>query len=151
MRGDDKETLVGGVVFVLFALVLSYSYGGRHLQPETGYTVDATFNRVDGLADGDTVNLGGIKVGVVDGQRLDEYYRAVLTLRVDENLELPTDTSAAIHTDGLFGTKFVVLEPGGETEMLEPGDEISFTQDSIRLDELLELIIAEGKSNQKRR
>ena len=151
MRLDDKETMVGGVVIVLFVLVLSYSYVGRHLQPKAGYTLDATFNRVDGLADGDTVNLGGIKVGVVDGQRLDEHYRAVLTLRVRENLELPTDTSVAIHTDGLFGTKFVVLEPGGETEMLKPGDEITFTQDSVRIDELLELIIAEGKSSHERR
>jgi phospholipid/cholesterol/gamma-HCH transport system substrate-binding protein len=55
------------------------------------------------------------------------------------------DTSAAIHTDGLFGGKFIVLEPGAEENILNNEDEISLTQDAIIVSDLLELIISEGK------
>ena len=151
MSQEVKETIVGAAVFVLFALVLAYSYGGSRLKPAAGYVLDAAFNRVDGISEGAEVRLGGIRVGVVEGQRLDENYRAVLRLRIDLDPRLSTDTAAAIHTDGLFGTKFVILDPGGEEEFLEPGGEIEFTQESMLVQELLELIISEGKAQRKGR
>ena len=61
-------------------------------------------------------------------------------------MPLPTDTSAAIHTDGLFGRKFVVLQPGGDETMLKDDGVITFTQDSLIVGELLDLIIAEGRA-----
>ena len=56
------------------------------------------------------------------------------------------NTSAAIHTNGLFGSKFIVLEPGGEFDELTDGDSITYTQDSLVVEDLLELIITEGKA-----
>ena len=108
--------------------------------------IAAGFNRVDGIAAGDEVQLGGIRIGRVELVTLDSAFRAMLTLRILTDIDLPTDTSAAIHTDGLFGSKFIVLDPGGETEVLEDGDEIQFTQDSVVVSDLLDLIISEGKA-----
>ena len=65
--------------------------------------------------------------------------------------ELPLDTSAAIHTDGLFGSKFVVLEPGAEEDVLQSGDEFTYTQDAVVVSDLLDLIIAEGKAARAKR
>jgi len=59
---------------------------------------------------------------------------------------LPIDTAAAIHTDGLFGSKFVILDPGGDEKTLEDGSAIEFTQDSVVVSDLLDLIIREGKA-----
>ena len=70
---------------------------------------------------------------------LDDRYRALVTLRITADVKMPTDTAAAIHTDGLIGTKFVILDPGGN---------VSFTQDAVLVDELLELIIAEGMARE---
>ena len=61
-------------------------------------------------------------------------------------IELPVDSSAAIHTDGLFGSKFVVIDPGGDLAILEDGDEIQYTQDAVIVEDLLDLIISEGKA-----
>jgi phospholipid/cholesterol/gamma-HCH transport system substrate-binding protein len=61
-------------------------------------------------------------------------------------VRIPTDTSVSIQTDGLFGRKFVVLEPGGDDTMLADGGVITFTQDSLIVGELLDLIIAEGRA-----
>ena len=148
MARDVREILVGMAVVVALALTLGLSYGGSRLKPFGGYPLTATFNRVDGLIVGDDVRLSGIKVGSVERQVLDGHYRALVTLRIIADVKLPTDTAAAIHTDGLFGTKFVILDPGGEDTYLEPGDAVSYTQDAVLVDELLELIIAEGKARQ---
>lgn len=154
MSPNAKETTVGGLAFLALALLIGFLYGGRELTAKAArsdYIVVATFNRVDGLAVGAPVRLAGIQIGTVDGEYLDVYYRAVTTLKIDSDVKLPTDTSVAIHTDGLFGTKYVVLEPGGDEEFLGDGEEIDFTQDAVIVAELLELIIAQGKANRKRR
>ncbi len=150
MTGDVKETLVGGLMGMALVVVLVFSYGGPELNSGGGYYLTASFNRVDGLVEGDEVRLGGIKVGTVVKQYLDENYRAVLRFEIDSGVELPIDTSVAIHTDGLMGAKFVVLEVGGEEEYLQPGDEISFTQDALIVEELLELIISQGRERQRK-
>ena len=146
MARDGREIVVGMAVSMALALTLGLSYGGSRLKPVDGYTLTATFNRVDGLSIGDDVRLSGMKVGSVERQDLDDRYRALVTLRIVADVKLPTDTAAAIHTDGLFGTKFVILDPGGEDALLDPGGAITFTQDAVLVDELLELIIAEGKA-----
>ena len=154
MSPNAKETTVGGLAFLALALLIGFLYGGRELTAKAArsdYIVVATFNRVDGLLVGAPVRLAGIQIGTVDGEYLDVYYRAVTTLKIDSDVKLPTDTSVAIHTDGLFGTKYVVLEPGGDEEFMGDGDEINFTQDAVIVAELLELIIAQGKANRKRR
>ena len=144
---EAREIVIGGAVIVVLALVLAYSYGGSRVKPAVGvYTLIAKFNRVDGLAEGADVFLAGIKVGTVSGQTLDDNYRAVVALQLDSAVRLPADTAVAIHTDGLFGDKFVVLDPGGDEDTLEPGDEITFTQDAMIVSELLDLIISEGKA-----
>ena len=154
MSSNAKEIAVGGQAFLALVLLLGFLYGGRELTARAAssdYLVIATFNRVDGLLVGAPVRLAGIQVGTVDGAYLDVYYRAVTTLKIDSDVKLPTDTSVAIHTDGLFGTKYVVLEPGGDEEFLGDGEEINFTQDAVIVAELLELIIAQGKAKRKRR
>jgi phospholipid/cholesterol/gamma-HCH transport system substrate-binding protein len=148
MRGETKEIAVGALALSSLLLVLGFFQAGRtHMSGKpAGYDVGATFNRIDGLFPGDPVRLGGIRVGTVAKTELDPNYRARLTLRVDAGVKLPEDTAAAIHTDGLFGSKFVVLLVGGEDAVIKPGGFITHTQDALIVSELLELIIAEGRA-----
>jgi len=149
MKKEVKEITVGGLGLLGLVLLFGFNYGGRDLTVRAAtndYLVKAVFNRVDGLNVGGDVYLAGIKVGTVETQVLDEYFRAVMMLRIDGDVKLPLDTSAAIHTDGLLGSKFVVLEPGGNETLLKNGDEITFTQDAMIVGELLELIIAQGRA-----
>jgi len=153
MNSEIREIVIGAVTFVCLAVVLTLSYGGRDLAARAGgdQLIDARFNRVDGLVPGDAVHIGGIKVGTVSAMTLDDKYRAVITMKIADGIRLPTDTSAAIHTDGLFGSKFMVLEPGGEENYLKSGDEITYTQGAVIVSDLLELIISEGRSVMKKR
>ncbi len=153
MNSETREILIGAGAFGCLLLVLAYLYGGRDWREAkaaaagSGHKyVVAKFNRVDGLVEGDDVMLGGIRIGTVNKMTLDDKYRAVITMKIFGDVPLPTDTSAAIHTDGLFGSKFLVLEPGGDSNRLKSGGEIAFTQDAVVVSDLLDLIIAEGRA-----
>ncbi len=149
MRQSVKEVVVGGVVFAAFAAIVVFSFAARDMAAratETGYDLTATFNRIDGLVVGGAVRLGGVQVGTVKSLTLDQHFRAVALLHMDNDVALPADTSIAIHTDGLFGTKYLELEPGGDPEPFKNGDSIEFTQDALLVGDLLDLIIAQGRA-----
>jgi phospholipid/cholesterol/gamma-HCH transport system substrate-binding protein len=151
MNSEVKEGLVGALVFVGFVIALTYSYTAASFSTPSGYVISATFNHVDGLSNGDAVQIAGVPIGTVENMGLDENYKAVLMLRVNPGVAIPDDTSVAIHTNGLFGSKYVSLDPGGSEQNLKPGDHMAFTQDAVLVDELLELIIAQGKAARAKR
>ncbi len=153
MSSETKDIAIGAVAFGCLALVFAYVYSGRTWKESAGagsVFISGKFNRVDGLIEGDDVRLGGIKIGSIHSMKLDPQYRAKVTMKISNDVKLPLDTSAAIHTDGLFGTKFMVLEPGGEEDFIKGGGEINYTQDSVVVSDLLDLIIAEGRAAMKK-
>lgn len=141
--------VIGAAALICFAMLLVLSYGGQTLLGGgefTGYRLHVVFNRVDGLTEEAPVYVSGVAVGRVQQMALVENNRARVTLWIRPGVELPVDTAAAIHTDGLFGTKFMTLDPGGADAMLEDGDTITFSQDALIVSQLLELIIAQGRA-----
>lgn len=59
---------------------------------------------------------------------------------------IPSDSSISIQTDGLFGSKYLSVEPGGSFDYIKNGEEILFTEDSILIEELLGRIISIGEN-----
>ena len=140
--------MTGAIALGLLVLLLGYLYGVRDVSNPTGSTVavEAVFNRVDGLAERDAVYLSGVRVGTVGAMRLDDNFRAIVTLNLDGGLQVPNDSTASIQTDGLFGDKFIIIEPGSEERFFKTGDRIIFTEDAVVVGDLMELIISEGKA-----
>lgn len=102
------------------------------------YEVTAVFNEVSGLISGSDVRLSGIKVGSVSSQTLDiNTFEAVVTMQINNDIKIPTDSSAKISSEGLLGGNYISIEPGGSDEILIDGDVIEFTQGSIDLIGLL--------------
>jgi phospholipid/cholesterol/gamma-HCH transport system substrate-binding protein len=56
------------------------------------------------------------------------------------------DTAALIHTDGLLGSKYIELQPGGEDKLVKPGGAVIYTQDAVDIIDLLEKIVDQAKS-----
>ena len=121
-----------------------------HLEEGSYYPVKARFNRTDGLLVGDLVRLAGMNVDKVVDATLDENFKAVLTLEVKENVQLPDDSSASIVSSGLMGPKYIEIEPGGSFDMIAPGGEFSYTQDAMVIEELLDRIVGIGKANRQK-
>lgn len=147
MNSEHKEIWIGALTVALLVGVLGLMNQSQILGGDAANQkrITAKFNKVDGLVEGSPVRMGGVRIGSVAKMAVDKQYRAVITMDIDRNFEYPKDTSAAIHTDGLFGAKFIVLEPGAEEDALLSGDEIVLTQDAVVVSDLLELIISEGK------
>ena len=69
------------------------------------------------------MRLGGIKVGTVTSQAIDpETYQAIVKMNIEQSLKLPTDTSVSVSTEGLLGTAYLSLQPGGNEDYLQSGD-----------------------------
>lgn len=140
MRPSPTRDLVVGL-FVLLGLgaigYLAIQVGGLSLRPRGGLLLYASFDQVGELRPRAPVAVSGVKVGQVRRVELDDTLRARVTLDLDPRLRLPVDSSAAIRTQGLLGDQFVELEPGAEEEVLEPGDEIAFTESALSIERLI--------------
>ena len=140
MKGRSAiEVLTGAGVLVVAAVFLFYAvaHGGRGAQPE-GMMLTAQFDRIDGLVNGADVRIAGVKVGSVVGSEIDpQSFNAVVTMRVDRSLRLPSDSSAEVTSDGLLGGKYLSIVPGGADRMLAAGARITETQGSVSLESLL--------------
>ncbi len=134
-----RDMIVGLFVALGLATIayLSIQVGGVSYSGRGGLALHATFDQIGGLKPRAPVSVAGVTVGQVREISLDERLRARVTFEVDEDLELPVDTSAAIHTAGLLGDQFVALEPGGEDELLTNDGEIEFTESALSVERLI--------------
>jgi len=138
MKKNLIETLMGGFVLLVAGLFINTAINSSGVSKKSGYEINAQFDRIDGVGIGSDVRIGGIKIGTVSEQKLDtKTYRAGLTLSIDKNIELPTDSSAEIASESLLGGKYISLIPGAMDEYLQAGDEIEFTQSSINIEQLI--------------
>lgn len=151
MANNAIETVMGAVVLTVAAGFLYFAYSNGSVKHIDGYAVKAAFTNINGIAPGSAVRVGGIKVGVVESLTLDpQSFQAVATLRVDDTIKLPKDSSAAIQSSGLMGDKFIGVEPGGDENNLADGDTIEFTQPSVSLEEMIGKFVFSGGGADKK-
>jgi len=150
---EEKKSFVFGLLSVLifsgFFLFMAFSqYEYKHVDDDF-YHLNATFRRTDGLMVGDIVRMAGVDVGRVVDASLDENFHAVLKLEIIDGLQIPDDSSASIVSSGIMGGKYIEIEPGGSEDFLSDGEAFHYTQDAMVLQELLDRIVAIGKSKRK--
>ncbi len=140
MNGSKKLDWIVGL-FVLVGLaaiaVLSISVGGASYSGRGGLPLYATFDEIGGLKDRAPIMIAGVKVGKVERIELDGDYRARIKIDIDDTLELPVDSSAAIRTAGLLGDQFIHIELGAEEEILAADEEIAYTEDALVIESLI--------------
>jgi phospholipid/cholesterol/gamma-HCH transport system substrate-binding protein len=138
MRHNIVETILGAIVLVVAAGFLIWAYGRSGAGDPGGYSLNAQFDRIDGLDIGSDVRISGIQVGKVLAASLDpQTYRAKVVFSVRQGVELPSDSSASIVSASLLGGKYLALVPGGEDRMLKSGDALTLTQSSVNLEDLI--------------
>ncbi len=145
MSRNIVETLLGAVVLAVAVGFLFWAYGRSDAGDPGGKALRAEFDRVDGLEVGGDVRISGIKVGQVLSQQLDPAsFRAEVTFSVRDGIEVPADSSAAIVSSGLLGGKYLSVVPGGDERLLADGGEITLTQSSVNLEDLIGRYIFSG-------
>ncbi|MBN1385240.1 MAG: MCE family protein [Elusimicrobia bacterium] len=133
-----QETKVGAVIIVgtlILAISIMVLSGVRVL--EKGYTIDILFNDIQGLLKQAKVQVAGVNVGYVKNITL-ENGKANVTVWLDKDVKIYSDTDAYIFSTGIIGVKFIQLTPGTKTEeLLKDGDKIVGI-DPISIDKMFE-------------
>lgn len=150
MNKNLIETLTGAFVLIVASWFLMF-----FMENNTGvsvsknhYNLIAKFEQADGITVGTPVRIGGVKVGVVTAETLDpNTYFAVVTISLNDDIKIPTDSIAKISSEGLVGGKYLAISAGADDEMLKPGAEIQYTQSSISLETLIGKMVF-SKSNE---
>jgi phospholipid/cholesterol/gamma-HCH transport system substrate-binding protein len=138
MRKNLFEAGIGAIVLIVCAVFGVFVYSSSQWQTPQGYEVIAKFDRIDGLMRGSDVRLSGVRVGNIKDIHLDpQTYLAVVHISLAPHVQLPTDSSAEIVSDGLLGGKVMALVPGGDEKFIPPGGEIKFTQAAVSLESLI--------------
>ena len=134
MKSNIFETFIGALVIILALAFLFYGFSIADNTSGSNYKVSAVFNRIDGIQNGSDVRLSGIKIGTVSGSLLDQNtYEAKLYFLIENDIKIPEDSSAKITSDGLLGSNYISIEPGGSEIFLKENGEIIYTQGSIDL------------------
>ena len=136
-----RDLIVGLFVLAGFAALayLTFQVGGLPYKVPGGFELYARFDDIGGLKERAPINISGVKVGQVASIELDDLLRARVKLDLDPKYEdeLSVDTWARIRTSGLLGDQFVALEPGGEEDILQPLDEIGYTESALSIEGLI--------------
>jgi phospholipid/cholesterol/gamma-HCH transport system substrate-binding protein len=137
-KGRTLETAVGLLVIAVAVLFFNYVYTKSGWEKIDGYTLTATFDKADGLSEGTDVKLSGIRVGKVLSAVIDpKTFMAIVKFYVSRDIVLPKDTGAAVQSDGLMGSRYLALIPGGEVLNLKEGDNIETTSGAVSLESLI--------------
>lgn len=102
------------------------------------YVLQANFDNIGGLKVRGPVKSAGVLVGRIEDIRFDPVtFQAVVTMNVDGRYRFPRDTFASIYTAGLLGEQYIGLDPGGDEQMLQPGESLRMTQSAVVLEKLI--------------
>jgi len=102
-----------------------------------GKTYQAVFTNASTLDKGDDVRIAGVSVGEVKEVEHHERAMALVTFRIDDEIELTTASTAEIRFLNLVGDRYLALEEGegaGDAETLDDGDTIPVEKTRPSLD-----------------
>lgn len=139
MTAISSEAKVG--LFVLIGLIIlgymSFQVGQRGFSFKKGYLVEVEFDNAAGLTADASVQIAGVEIGRVDSIRL-RNGKAVVKLRIPQDVKLEKDVTAAIKTHGILGDKYVEIIPGTQgAATMQPGERISQVERQADVDKLL--------------
>jgi phospholipid/cholesterol/gamma-HCH transport system substrate-binding protein len=148
MERNTLETVLGAVVLLVAGYFLYLVYSQTDVGAEaSGYALELRFDSGGSTGIGTDVRIAGVKVGTVTNQSFDPAtYQAVVTIEMDDSVKLPKDSSAVVTSDGLLGDNYILLNIGGDTDMLAPGDRIRNVQGAINLADLINKFVVGTES-----
>ena len=140
MRENLIEAVIGAGVLLVAGAFLFYATQTTGLGGSSGgnYPVIAKFRSAEGIVIGSDVRLAGVKIGSVTSMSLDPVtYLAETTLSLNNGVDIPDDSQAAVASEGLLGGAFIDIAPGGSEFAIASGEEIIDTQSAVSLLDLL--------------
>ena len=126
-----------GLIFCIFLTILFLLIKNITNNNNSIYFV-ANFNYVEGIKNKSEVQLAGIKVGEVN-QIMFSSEGIIVNGYIDSEYNIPEDSIIKIKSDGIFGRKALLIEPGFGEYFDKSKQQYVFnqTQDSYSIDMFL--------------
>ena len=123
MRRSLRPTLIKVGIFAVVMALLTASLFVIFGQYQTGSTKDysAVFADASRLKTGQSVRVAGMRVGTVNGVKLQQDKTVLVTFDADPSVRLTTGTRAAVRYLNLVGDRYLELIDGPGDRVLPPG------------------------------
>jgi phospholipid/cholesterol/gamma-HCH transport system substrate-binding protein len=150
---NSLETRLGiFVILVVFAgWIIMETLGGLQLL-RGGYHVSALFNTAQDLKVGDNVKMAGVEIGRVEKISLADQ-KVRVTMKINQDAVVKTDSRAVIQFTGLMGQNFVSLSFGSDSapnavegSVLESGEQPDLNAVMAKLNDAAEGIQRFGEA-----
>jgi len=128
---ERSPMLVGIISIIAIAAATTFAFFIDRIPAlKQAYTISAEFKDAAGIVAENQVRVAGIKVGTVESVEL-ATDRVVVTMEIDNGIEIPADAFAEIKLATLLGTKFVDIEAKGGEPFLEDGARIPLERTTV--------------------
>ena len=101
---------IGFFSILIFFLIVSF-YQSSDISNKA-IKFKSIFNYVEGISIGTDVEMAGLKIGIVDKILLNKNNEVVVEGLIDPSIDIPDDSILLIRSNGLFGKKSLLIEPG---------------------------------------
>jgi len=133
----SKEIKIGAVVVLGVAL---FVYGFNFLKGSNMFThqktLYAVYTNVEGLLESNNVELSGVKIGIIKHIEIlpgDRQGRILVTMKVEDRIQIPSDSKARIISFDLLGSKAIRMEVGSSMTLVKTGDTlVSEVEDDLK-------------------
>ena len=105
------------------------------------YIVKAHFPSVDGLDMGDDITLSGVKIGTVTSISLDRNFTPIVTMCIQKNVLLPSDSSASLSLSNFLGRRYIDIALGSNQYSIPAGGFIEYTNSDLNLNVMLTRLV----------
>jgi phospholipid/cholesterol/gamma-HCH transport system substrate-binding protein len=126
--------VLAGIISISWMAVKLGQIGGIGA---SGYMLEAIFTDAGGMRSGSDVMMAGVVIGRVGDVAVNDDSEARLTLLIDDGIPVSADAIASVRTKGIIGERYIRITQGGDTEMLQGGDEIEETESAINIEDLV--------------
>lgn len=132
-------------IFIFFGTVLLvvaiFLIGGKDSLFTDNIHIKTYFDNVEGLRTGAAVRLNGLTIGSVSNVQLMNMnqYKVEVTMRIKRDIQqfVRLDSEAAIETEGIIGSKIVVITPGSKINNVIEDGGVIMSQATVNMTQII--------------
>jgi phospholipid/cholesterol/gamma-HCH transport system substrate-binding protein len=124
---------------VLLLIIAIYFVGKRQQLFSTTFRISGIFADISGLQVGNNVRFSGINIGIVDDitQMTDSTVRVDMQIEEDTRKFIKTNAKAIIGSDGLMGSKLIIIAAGVAGNPPISDNAFIETEKNVSMDEIM--------------
>lgn len=126
---------IGFFSILIFFLITSFYQSSDNSNKEIKFK--SIFNYVEGISVGTDIEMAGLKIGIVDKISLNQNNEVLVEGIIDPLIDIPDDSILLIRSNGIFGKKSLLIEPGFGDIIENESYLFTDTKDSYSIDMFL--------------